>query len=218
MFIHEESLDYPLHESDIREQHPQVLWPASGWTPETVKPFGYAPVRLSEKPEAAFGKLIVEGKPRKTKGGWVQVWKAINSPTILQDTAALKKRILEDSYQDSLKVGLKFGLDSSTTIRVQIQREADIANINMVAAAGLSASMRKVEVELYFRDADNAVHLLNSQQAIDLGDAANARRTTLARFYWSLKDAIQAAILAEDLDALNSIEPDQGWPFRPASN
>lgn len=69
MYIKTDTLEYPLHEGDIRLRFPNTSFPRP-----FEPPAGYAPVQSVPRPVVDHTLNVAEGVPENLNGVWTQKW------------------------------------------------------------------------------------------------------------------------------------------------
>ena len=71
-YIKLSTLEYPRHEGDIRQEHPEITEDQTG--PTFPCPDTYALVAETPMPESSATQVVTEAAPTQINGVWTRVW------------------------------------------------------------------------------------------------------------------------------------------------
>lgn len=130
-----------------------------------------------------------------------------SSPVVpLGDLADSKRTEIDTARDTTLQAGLSYTMPDGTQETVQT-RAQDEPNL-----LGLAIEARDLKAEgvtdpvLVLRVESNQNYQLTPQQMIELTDAAKNHKKLILAKSWQLKDAVDAALAAEDREAIKAIK------------
>ncbi|KAA0016673.1 DUF4376 domain-containing protein [Salinicola corii] len=117
-----------------------------------------------------------------------------------------KRAMIERGLAAALAAGMPYTLPDGTEDVIQTRPDEDEANLLGLAieARDLRAA-GEADAVMSLRAKSNRVYTLTPEQMIALTDAAKAFKQRLLAESWRLKDAVTAAVVAEDRNALEAI-------------
>lgn len=168
-----------------------------------MKEFGdYVAYKLSPFPEYdLISQEIKEVEPVLIGEEYVQQWKVVDLPKVQVDSnLAQSKYLLKQTLKSNFENSLSQGVDVDG-IKVQIDN-ASITNLSVLYSQAVANKQLEITSEIPFRDADNKVHQLTSDEIISLFAGAKNKHNELISAYWQKKDEINAADTVEKFRAI----------------
>lgn len=145
------------------------------------------------------------GMERGPDGSGRPSWVPIPPPDL--ETLATHKRSEVDNARDAaLQAGMPYAMPDGTQETVQT-RPQDEPNLLALAIEARDLKADGVDdPQLVLRVESNRNYQLTPQQMIDLTDAAKNHKKLILAKSWQLKDAVDAALAAEDREAIEAIK------------
>lgn len=163
--------------------------------------------------KAHSGQMILTQKPEKLPDHQDPIWKdgdwhhePIEPETkTLEELAKDKRRQLDSARDEAFATGTQFAFPGGNNDYIQT-RPQDKANLLAIAmeARDLKAAGESDPV-IDFRAGSNTTYQLTPNQAIDMANAAMAYVKATYEKSWQLKDSVEAALEAEDQEAIEAI-------------
>lgn len=130
-----------------------------------------------------------------------------SSPVVpLEEVAKEKRQEIDSSRDTTLQAGMSYTMPDGTqeTVQTRAQDESNLLGLAIEArdlkAEGVTDSVLTLRVE------SNRNYQLTPQQMIELTDAAKNHKKLILAKAWQLKDAVDAALAAEDREAIEAVE------------
>lgn len=159
------------------------------------------------------GQMFLTEKPAKQSGHKEPVWQGGDwfhepieqEPETIEQLAEAKLRELDRARDYDFANGTEFAFPGSNNDFIQT-RPQDKANLLAIAleARDLVAAGESEPV-IDFRAASNTTYQLTPNEAIDMTNVALAYVKSVYEKSWQLKDAVNAALQAEDRSAIEAV-------------
>ena len=129
------------------------------------------------------------------------------------DAAAWYADRIETERDTRIAAGMPYTFPDAVKGTVQLRNERDIINVTGVGTAGLMLDLGgDGATKLQFRDAEDVTHELTGEEARKFGLAVSAWISANYARAWALKEAVAAALKAQDCSALTAVDITTGWP------
>lgn len=206
LFIHLETLAYPVTLAQIKREHPNLTLPAV-LKSEQLFDLGYACVEPTVKPE---GQVVTEDTPLLTEGRYVQRWQV--APYSAEQLRIQLVNAKEEHHariqilvNNALVKGALYLFSDGIEQHIQL-RDGDRANLAALRIKADSFHMAGVTEEVFaFRTYENITKYLTPQQMVEMTDVAMQTYLQILSTSWTWKDQTDSATTLSGLPKLPQV-------------